>query len=232
MPNNEKQDIPQETIMDAGYAIFRAGFGAIPFLGAAAIEVFNWLLAPPIQKRRDEWMRVVAERLQELEEEGEIDFEELANNEVFTTTMLQASEIAIRNHHEEKLEALRNAVVNASLPNPPDESKQLIFLNFVDTFTVWHIRMLRLFQNPKNWFEVNGKQPPSFAISSSLSQLLIVAYPEMKNERALYDLIANELEGKGLLLGGGMHTMMSATGAFQKRTTSLGDEFIHYITID
>lgn len=230
MTSPEKYDPPKESVEDYGHAVMRASLGAIPFGGTAAIEIFNRVIIPPIEKRRDEWRQMVGEKLNQMEAKGGIELERLANNEVFATTIMQASQIAIRNHHREKLEALRNAVVNAALPNPPDESKQLIFLNLIDSFTVWHIRILRLFQNPRLWFDSNNKLAPSFGISSSLSALLVAAYPEMEDQRALYDLIANELEAKGLFSGGSMHSMMSANGAFEKRTTSLGNQFLRFIT--
>lgn len=43
-------------------------------------------------------------------------------------------------------------------------------------------------------------------------------------------LPANDLHTKGSFSGGNLHTIMSADGAFQKRTTDLGDEFLQYIT--
>lgn len=144
--------------------------------------------------------------------------------------MMQASQAAIRNHSEEKLQALRNAVLNTAMPNSPDESMQQMFVQLVDTFTEWHIRILKLFQDPRGWFETNNREPPDFAITSSIGQLLTSAYPELKDRRELYDLIFGELESKGLYSGGGPHAMMSASGAFAKRTSELGDRFIQFIT--
>jgi hypothetical protein len=230
MAKSSKYKPPKESGQDYGHAVVRAGLGVIPFGGTAAIEIFNKVVTPPIEKRRDEWRQLVGERLQQLEEDGEIDLAELVANEIFATTILQATQVAIRNHHEEKIEALRNAVINAALPNPPDESIQLMFLNLVDTFTVWHLRLLRLFQNPKGWFEENNKQAPSFSMTSSIAALLTAAYPELSNQRRFYDLVVSELDAKGLSTASGTHVMMSATGAFEKRTTELGDKFLQFIT--
>ena len=230
MTKPNKYEPSKESAQDYAHTVVRAGLGAIPFGGTAAIEIFNRIVTPPIERRRDEWRQLVGERLQQLDEEGEIDLESLVADEIFATTMLQATQVAIRNHHEEKIEALRNAVVNAALPNPPDESIQLMFLNLVDIFTVWHLRLLRLLQNPKGWFEDNNKQTPSFAMSSTIAGLLTAAYPELSNQRQFYDLVINELDAKGLSTGSGTHVVMSATGAFEKRTTELGDRFLQFIT--
>lgn len=56
--------------------------------------------------------------------------------------VLQATQIALRTHQTEKRMALRNAVMNAALPQAPEEGLQQMFLHFIDTFTEWHLRLL------------------------------------------------------------------------------------------
>jgi len=88
-------------------------------------------------------MESIAEGLKALEAEIEgFKMENLCDNEAFVSALVHASRVAIRNHQEEKLEALRNAVLNAALPNAPEESSELMFLDFVDSFTPWHIKVL------------------------------------------------------------------------------------------
>lgn len=230
MADEEKLDPPKETLGDHAHSVVRAGLGAIPFAGSAAVELFNKVVMPPLERRRDRWREMVGARLRKLEARGAIDPETLQQDDAFITVMMQASQAAMRNHHEEKLQALQNAVLNAALPNPPDESIQQMFVQLVDTFTEWHIRLLKLFQDPRAWFHANNRTPPSFAITSNLGQLLTSAYPELKNRGDLYELIFNELESKGLCSGGDLHVMMSPSGAFAKLTTDLGDRFIGFIT--
>lgn len=63
---------------------------------------------------------------------------------------LQASVIALRTSQKEKLEALKNAILNIANGQNVDESLQIMFLSFIERFTVWHIRLLELFQIPRN----------------------------------------------------------------------------------
>ena len=49
------------------YSIVKAGLGAVPFAGSAAIELFTHIIIPPIDKRRIEWMHDIGERLARLE---------------------------------------------------------------------------------------------------------------------------------------------------------------------
>jgi hypothetical protein len=225
---------PKPSVGDHLHAAVRVGLGAIPVVGAipvggAAVELFNAIVTPPIERRRDEWRASVGRQLEELVNAGFLRADELSNNEAFITTLMQASQAAVRNHQSEKLEGLRNAVANAALPHPPEESIQQIFIQLLDDFTVWHLRILKLFHDPRAWFQTNGKAPPSFAISSDLERVLLAAYPELENRRNFYDRIVADLTDRGLFAGSGLHTMMSASGAFERRATEMGDQFLDFI---
>jgi len=226
---NKSHDTPLATRGDLLHAIARAGLGAIPVLGSAATELFTAIIAPPLETRRVEWMNDIADHLQQLEDRGELKLEELQQNEAFITTVMQASQAAIRNHQSEKRDALRNAVLNSALPHGPEESLQQLFINQIDTFTVWHIRLLDLFRDPRFWFKNKAVTPPTFNLSSSLEQLINCAWPESQNRSDFFDVIVGELKTKGLYTGGVLNTMMSANGAYEKRTTEMGDQFLAFI---
>ena len=181
-----------------------------------------------LEKRRVEWMNDIENRLQKLEERGGLNLEDLRNNENFVTTLFQASQAAIRDHQSEKREALRNAVVNAALPHAPEESLQQHFINLIDTFTVWHLRLLDLFSDPRAWFQRNNATLPS---ASSLEQLIMTAWPELQDHSDFLKVIVDELAAKGLLSSGGnmLRTMMSPGGVLDKRTTKMGDSFLKFV---
>ena len=225
----ESHNVPAVTLGDRLHAMARAGLGSIPAVGAAATELFTAIIAPPLETRRIEWMNEVAEHLQQLEGRGDLKLEELQDNETFITTVMHASQAAIRNHQSEKRDALRNAVLNAALPHAPEESLQQHFINQIDTFTVWHIRLLDFFQDPPAWFQNSGVTPPAFALSISLEQLIIAAWPELQNCYDFLNVIVDELNAMGLFSVGGLRTMMTVGGAHEKRTTEMGDMFLSFI---
>jgi hypothetical protein len=228
MTQKAKYDPPQSSTGDNVHTLVRAGVGSLPLIGAAATELFQKLIVPPLEKRRQEWMEEVAQGLRDLEEKQKCVIDDLASNDVFIDTMMAASQAAIRNSQQEKREALKNAVLNAALPSPPDESRQQIFVGFVETLTVWHLRILRLFADPVRWFQEQGKQPPQYP--NGLSDLLTTAYPELQKERGLYDQIGKDLFNRGLLGTDGFHTMMTGSGVFARRATELGEQFLKFIT--
>ncbi len=66
--------------------------------------------------------------LRELEENPDIRLEDLQSNEQFISTVMQVSQIVLRTHQAEKRTALRNAVLNAALPQAPEDALQQVFL--------------------------------------------------------------------------------------------------------
>lgn len=144
---NDGLEPPTSSAGDKVHALAKAGIGSIPLVGAAATELFQMVIAPPLERRRQAWMEAVAEGLRRLEQEKGIDIERLKDNDAFIDTVMQASQVALRNSQQEKLDALRNAVLNSATPQPIEESRQQMFLNLVDVLTAWHIRILKLLSN-------------------------------------------------------------------------------------
>lgn len=205
---------------DKAHRVARAALSSIPVVGGAAVEIFNAIIAPPLERRKAEWMNQVTEAINQLIEKGGLTPEELQNNEQFFTTLVQASQTALRNHQKEKLEALKNAILNAALPNAPDESLQQMFLNFVDTFTVWHLRLLNLFHAPV-------RQKAVF--SGALSHVVEDAFPELRGRRGFYDQVWRDLYTRGLVNTESLHGLMSADGLTDRRTSDLGGQFLSFI---
>ncbi len=230
MEQTNKYDPPKPTDKDHVHTLARAGIGSIPVIGAAATELFQMIITPSLEKRKAVWMNDVAEGLRALEGEKRLRLEDLAENEVFIDTVLYASNAAMRTSQEEKREALRNAVLNSALPNAPDESRQQMFLQLVDTQTVWHLRILKLFTDPRQRFEEQGKETPRYDIAGSLENLLCEAYPELSGHRDFYDQTAKDLYNHGLLGIDNLRQFISGEGAFSNRATKLGLRFIHFIT--
>ncbi len=214
---------------DILYAGIKAGLGSIPVLGSAATELFGLIVTPPLDKRRQNWMNDIAERLKLLEKSNQVDFQSLAQNEQFIDTIIQATSIAIKTSEEEKLSALKNAVVNIALNETVEKTKSQIFLNLIDSFTVWHLTILTFFDNPKTWFDKNGQTPPNLTMGSMFS-VLKSAFPSLSNQEELVDLIWNDLLNAALHSTNGLKTIMSGNELLAERTTRLGKEFIQFIS--
>lgn len=215
---------------DVVHSLVKGAISAIPIAGGLGAELFNLIIAPPLAKRRDEWLDSIACRLEELEKRIEgFKIESLSQNESFISTVMQATQVAMRNHQEEKLEALRNAVVNSALPSEPDDNLIMIFINYIDTMTDWHIKILCFFNDPIGWYKENNVNINEIVLSSP-AQALEVAFNELKGKREFYSLIVKELFNKGLMNTESLMVTMTPTGATSPRTTSLGKAFIEFIS--
>jgi hypothetical protein len=219
----------KETKDDISYSIAKTALGSIPIVGAAASELLQLLVTPPLEKRRNEWMIEVGEKLKQLEQKEELDLTKLASNDVFIDVVLQTTQLALLTSEKEKIQYFKNVILNSAVEENPNITEVHIFLNFISTFTIWHIKILKLFDNPEDWFKKNGKSMPSY-MAAGLSNVLEEAYPELTGKRDLYDLIWDDLSRAGLHKTSGLHTTMTGSGLMVQRTTPFGKEFLEFIT--
>lgn len=228
----EAKELPIPSIGDRALEAARVVVAGIPLVGGSGVEIMNMVITPPLERRRNEWFSDLAQRLFELEKRVEgFQVAELSEDSVFITTALQASTIALRNHQTEKLEALKNAVLNAALPNSPDENLQQMFLNFVDAMTEWHIRILLFFNDPIAWGKTHGVGFAEASIGCAIEHRLVEAFPELKGKPDMYAQITKELAtNMGLIADVSLQTMMTGPGTLASRTTSLGKKFVTFIT--
>lgn len=230
MNKDETPDVPKPTGGDKVHASARALIGSVPGVGALGVELFSWFVKAPLERRRDEWMHEVAELLRRLQEDFGFDLAALQENESFVDTVMQVTHVAMRNRQSEKREALCNALLNSALPDAPDESLQQMFLHWIDVFTPWHLRLLKLFDNPKKAFEERSLDSLESNITCSLSHVLDTVYSELREKREIYDQFWRELNAAGLVNTDSLHTSMSGGGTMQRRTTELGQIFLAFVT--
>ena len=215
---------------DIKYAIAKAGLASIPIVGAAASELLQLLVTPPLEKRRNAWMEDIGERLANLEKDGKVNLSELANNEIFIDVVVQTTQQAIKTSQEEKLSYYKNVVTNIALGEHPDISEIQIFLNLISDYTVWHIKILKLFDDIPKWYKENNKQVPS--IMGGLSSILENAFPELKGRSDFYNFIWNDLQRAGFHSSGSLQTIMTSQGLMASRTSEYGKRFLEFISTD
>lgn len=204
---------------------FKVVASAIPVFGAPVVELMNMLVTPKLQLRRDTWFQELGERIKKLEEEGKINYEDLQKDDVFIDISMKATEVALKTHQAEKLNALRNALINTSLNYPSiDISLKQIFINYIDVFTVWHIKLLELFNNPKKY-----EQQFQHISMGSLTQIIEGVYPELKGKEEFYRSICKDLYSKDLINTESVSGMMTSQGLLARRVTNMGYQFLQFI---
>lgn len=224
---------PKKSAGDVVHAIAKAGISAIPIAGAPAAEIFALVVTPTLERRRDEWIDSIGEGLKELAQKvAGFKLEDLAKNEEFITTVTHASQAAVRNHQKEKLEALRNAVLNAALPNALEEDLQLMFLNFIDSFTSWHLAILEFLDKPREWGIKHGITYPDSPEPHriSVNQAFIHAFSDPRVKRETYDVFLRDLSSRGLINSEKINIMIPDAGDLASWTTDMGKQFLTFIS--
>ena len=220
------RNVPSTTKAEMAVTVVSDVVGSVVPFG----NLIGTLLAPFFRKNLDRWQHLVGTSLAELVERLEgFDPRTLAENEPFMNLLSQTTLLAMKTSKEEKLVALRNAVVNSLQAGAPDELEQLTFLRCVDELTTAHLHVLALFADPKAWFEKNpGLRPTAWR---SMDQTELVTASGISDFRGRPDLIGPVLSdltvrnlvipNKGPVLGENL---------WHPQTTKLGDAFLRFIS--
>jgi hypothetical protein len=138
--------------------------------------------------------------------------------------------VAASGTRSEKLEALRNAVLNPASSPLVDEDVQNVFLNFVDELTPWHLRVLKFLDNPEEWFRLSAIPVPKKALGTAWS-VLFAAFPELEKRKAFAKQLSRDLSRRGLASDWeSMDIVTGRSGMFASQTTSLGKQFLEFVT--
>lgn len=149
---NEKHRPPQKTAADAGHIVVKAAISSVPLVGGAGAEFFDYLVASPLEKRRETWADQVGETLRKLTDQVDGLEERLRGSTTFADVALHAAQAAMRTSSEAKRTALKNAVVNAALDFNPDLEQQHLFIKFVDDLSPLQMVLLNFFNDPLDWY--------------------------------------------------------------------------------
>lgn len=224
---------PRDRAIAGARGLVKGLAGAVPLGGGLLAEAVDLLYRQPIEKRRDEWARDIADALREVQErQADLTPDRLAENEEFVTILHRATQVAVATHEKEKRRALRNAIVHSALGSPPSQDLQFFFLRLVEELTVNQILVLALYNDPHRWFQKSGRRPPVMLPRFSV---LEAAYPELAASPYVRELTLADLERRGLLGGvSGVsgHAIGGSPGQspMEPITSSLARQFLSYIT--
>ena len=202
----------EPNIYDHAHTGIKAIVSAIPIIGGSGAEIFASVVTPPIEKRRNNAIIMIYEAFEELNKKiTDFNFDDLSKNEMFITTVMHASQIAIRNHQKEKLNALKNAILNSALNNvSPEEDLQLILLDLIDSCTKLHLEFLKFFSEHKspefveklklNIKEIKIDEEDGYYLVFDIGELIEYQYPELKGKNHIYEHILKDLQSKELMI--------------------------------
>ncbi|NEQ73222.1 MAG: hypothetical protein F6K23_09115 [Okeania sp. SIO2C9] len=172
--------LKQGNSKDKNYNAKKALVSAIPAIGSLAVTFYENYIKEPSSQRLHDFLEELVQNLLILQQKIEaVSFD----NPTFETTFLKAIRIAECEHQQEKLEVLRNAVLNSAIPNSLKDDIQAIFLKWIDEFTVSHIRLLRMLHYIDNY---NYEE-------------FLANLQDLEENRDFYNQVLLALRGKGLI---------------------------------
>ena len=165
---------------DKNYNAVKGIVSSLPAIGSLVVPFIDSYIVPPATQRTYKFLEVLVRELEEVKSKIEsVDFE----SPVFLTTFLYASQIAARTHKEQKLEALRNVVLNSSIPRTLEDDVLAMFLNWIDGFTELHISTLK-----------HLHYLDRYALEE-----LHTYFPMLEQNKAVYNQVLKDLTDRGLI---------------------------------
>jgi outer membrane murein-binding lipoprotein Lpp len=209
--------------------IAEAAISAVPIIGGPVATLLSGGIATVVGQRRQVWFAELARTVEQLSAHiDELQPERLAESDAFADAVMTAARIVEKTSQQEKLDVLRNAVVNSVMPGAPNVDVRASYFAIVDDFTPSHLRLLTLFDDPSGWFDSRPDlSRPKPALSSHWHQLVDAALPELAGEIA--DRFLADLSSNGLVLISSLSGQMTATGIWARVTSGYGQRFLAFI---
>lgn len=215
-----------------GYEVARTTIDAlastIPGASYAAGALMQKFLASPLQKRRDEWFQKVAEGIQALQRDHpNFDPSGLTENEDFISAVYEATDAAMKTGRSQKIEMLRNGILNIASGFTIDDILRGTFFGLIDRFSPAHMHVLKLLSDPRSSPEMVQAAANVYA-AAPLQTLRAAITTDVLDEAAL-SRVLSDLHRESLADTGGLQAMSTQAAQLQKRSTAIGDAFLEFI---
>lgn len=226
---------PKADKMDTAAKLVAGAAGSavpIPFVGGVLTTAFEMMADRGLNKRRDAWEQTVVAAISQLIEWNKA----FADSDILLTAVVKAGRIALATHQQEKLDALRNAVVNSVAPGAPADDEQARFFRLIDELTPSHIVMLRFLQSPGEAFRQLpvDQRPERFNIHTEMvmmGKVFEVVAPGIATNLEFRDLLVHDLSQAHLTLTfSSLDDLGMEISDDRTFATSLGVRFLAFIS--
>ena len=188
----DPQELLKPTKADIAHSGIKAGLSSIPVVGGSLAEIFSFGVESPLQKRRNNFIIRLDERIRNLEN--------LKNDDEFIDIVTHALQIALRNYSsEEKISSLVNAVTNTAHKINVNTDSKFMYLNYINDLTQIQLRIIKILNDPRKIIEKlfeankgNNKEMTYVDVLKDLQKFL-------KVDKVLYDASIKRLETDGLI---------------------------------
>ncbi|MDQ6433137.1 hypothetical protein RB623_03615 [Mesorhizobium sp. LHD-90] len=218
---------PQRDTKSYTYDVLEAAVASIPGAGAGLQKLMQSLGFDPYRKREEEFLDRLGRAVEDLQKRQQLDIAALHDNPYFEGLINDIRDKFRSARSEAKKQHLIDAATNAVSGIMVDDAVAGRFLSFIEQFSPGHVLMLRLLQNPKaNPSAVAKMERVSMG---GLSDMMEAAFSNGEIARDAIPVIYDDLH-REKLVEGGLNVTMSGSGLMEKRTTTIGDAFIRFLS--
>ncbi len=212
--------------------VVKIALGFVPWVGGALSEVVGHV-NNNLARRQEFWMVQVSEAINALQNRSDLSIDDLMKNEAFTSFLLQATPIALRNHQQAKISVLKNALISVGNPEFSDEDLAFQFLRYIDEITVSHFSILKyIFKNADKFKEVKSMQQAieqlGHAESASRSPLVVRTYLRDLDARGLVNAV--DLEDLPEFESNAVYIEAEQSERHPLQLTELGSRFLTFVS--
>lgn len=227
-PSERLPEFPEEASGRFGYSVAKVALAGIPFVGDALQEILERAIGDPLKKRQEDWFREVGRGLLELQERLEgFDPRSLGDDPAFVGIVYEATDQAMRAQDEERLQALRNVVLNTAAGIAIDDVLRGRFMGYVGRFSTAHVHVLKAMDSPTSSPAMVAQAKGM--MMGSFWPVLLAGLPEFVQREDLLEVIVAELEAERLIEKSSK-VMMSGGSIMAQKSTALGRAFLQFIS--
>jgi hypothetical protein len=157
----KKLEVPKSSIRDYLDKATRIGIASADSLIALSsgisvplsgplLEFYNAFVQSPQQTRLLVLLEEIIEKLSELEANSIVTLENLQNNDLFHSILIEATIVARKTHNQQKRNMLKNAVVNSVTNTSINDDFAALFVRYIDELTISHISLLEKMHSSAN----------------------------------------------------------------------------------
>lgn len=155
-------------------------------------QLFQEILRSPYQRRVEEWQIKITDTVNAIQQEFGLSVKELSEKPAFVTILISATQVALRTHHERKLETLQKIVAKAADLTKEEIDKSLleVFVRYVDELTPLHMLIL-------GRMKIEGARLRFYKSYPQLLHLLNKQLPNLSKYEFI--LVLQDLSARGLI---------------------------------
>jgi hypothetical protein len=218
-------ELPRQTGKDITYGMIKGAVGSVPGVGSLAAEVFSLAVQAPIERKRDNFLKDLADKVDSLTDDM-TEMGQLFSDDRFISTLFQGINIHMQTTGNKKAEYLQNAAIN-SVVLSPEEDIRLKFMSTLQTIGIVHIEMLKLFNEPYGYLESKG-----FSVSMSIeggTRSINLHNIFLKYDSDFLNLVVHDLSMAGLIRGEQNYVTLNASRTHSTLVSAYGTQFIEFI---